>query len=120
MNKITKLNEINNRGIEMWRSKKGFKEFSRIIKELPSLINGFEKGRYDYARRRMNYFKLDRKTASLEIARIKMVIDDEEGQILALKRWYDENLRYNISETEFRETRKKLEYYDRLVKFNDS
>tara|TARA_R110002020_G_scaffold395523_1_gene605552 strand:+ start:627 stop:956 length:330 start_codon:yes stop_codon:yes gene_type:complete len=109
----------------MWRSKKGFEEFLRILKEMPSLNRGYEKGVYDYVKRGMEYKTINVKTLLDYVETIKYQntgcpIEDEELRVRYLKSWFQTNMWYHVPQDEFKNTRKKLEYYDRWVKFNDS
>ena len=108
----------------MWRSKKGFEEFLSIVKRMDFVNNGETYTTFDYNKRvyiekRLSVDTLMEFVEEMKNNRDKSYYDTEEiYYIYRLKCWVRQ--RCPNSDDVFKETRNRIAYYERWLKFNDS
>jgi len=86
----------------MWRSKKGYKKFLSIVKEMDFVIDDVRS-----KERLLNFEKQN-------------VGHGEEYQIYRLKQFVRNHVGWSAADTQFNMTKDKLAYFNRWLEYNDS
>tara|TARA_R110000751_G_scaffold123806_1_gene224818 strand:- start:370 stop:690 length:321 start_codon:yes stop_codon:yes gene_type:complete len=106
----------------MWNSKKGFDEFLSIVKKMPSMNSNYTYSHYNWRAYNSGYYTNEIVNLELLMAYVETIENlEEEDKIFRLRQWLKQRVGQQVNPNdEFRETRNKIEYYNRKVKFNAS